>query len=60
MTGTLTIPEITATDRCGAGARVRVMLPSGGELLFCGHHSHEHEARLRDLDATITEGAPLA
>ncbi len=62
MTGTLTIPEITATDRCdrcGAGARVRVLLPSGGELLFCGHHGHEHEDRLRDLDATITEGAPL-
>jgi hypothetical protein len=38
---------------------VRVLLPSGGELLFCAHHGHEHEARLRDLDATIVEGAPV-
>ncbi|MEO6881313.1 MAG: hypothetical protein ABI181_10280 [Mycobacteriaceae bacterium] len=62
MTGTLTIPEITTADRCdrcGAAARVRVLLPSGGELLFCAHHGHEHEARLRDLDATIVEGAPV-
>jgi hypothetical protein len=63
MTGTLTTPEITATDRCdrcGAGARVRVRLPSGGELLFCGHHGNAYEARLRDLDATILEGEPVA
>lgn len=41
-------------DRCGAGAQQRVILASGGELLFCGHHAREHEAKLRELDATLT------
>src|SRR3712207_1259185 len=41
MTSTLTRPQLTTSDRCGrcgAAARVRAVLPSGGELLFCGHH----------------------
>ena len=56
MTGTLISTPLTAADRCdrcGAAARVRVTLPSGGELLFCRHHGNEHEDRLRELDATI-------
>jgi hypothetical protein len=43
--GTLTRPELTAADRCdrcGAAAKVRAVLPSGGELLFCGHHARAH------------------
>ncbi|GAB2937268.1 hypothetical protein GCM10027047_37280 [Rhodococcus aerolatus] len=59
MTGTLTSPELTATDRCdrcGASARVRALLPSGGELLFCGHHAAEFEAKLREVDATLVGG----
>ncbi len=52
MTGTTTpapSPTLTAADRCdrcGAQSRVRAVLASG-ELLFCGHHAHEYEARLR-------------
>ncbi|MFB9430781.1 DUF7455 domain-containing protein [Streptoalloteichus tenebrarius] len=60
MPGTLTRPELTAADRCdrcGAAARVRAVLPSGGELLFCGHHAREHEPKLRELAAEITHGA---
>lgn len=56
MTTTLTPPELTATDRCdrcGAAARVRAILPSGGELLFCGHHAREHATRLRELAAEV-------
>lgn len=56
MTKTLTRPELTAVDRCdrcGAAARVRAVLPSGGELLFCGHHAREHETRLRELAAEL-------
>ena len=56
MTGTMISTPLTAADRCdrcGAAARVRVTLSSGGELLFCNHHGNEHEARLRELDATI-------
>jgi hypothetical protein len=29
-------------DRCGARAYIRVVLPGGGELLFCGHHGRAH------------------
>lgn len=57
MSGTLTSPQLTAADRCdrcGAGARVRAVLPAGGELLFCGHHANEHTARLREQGAEIS------
>ena len=40
-------------DRCGAQAHIRVLLPSGGELLFCSHHARVHDTRLRELDASI-------
>lgn len=40
-------------DRCGAQAYVRVVLSSGGELLFCAHHGREHTPRLRDVAAEI-------
>jgi Zn ribbon nucleic-acid-binding protein len=56
MPSTLTRPELTAADRCdrcSAAAQVRALLPSGGELLFCGHHAREHEERLRALEAEI-------
>ena len=52
MPGTLTRPELTATDRCdrcGAAAKLRAVLPSGGELLFCGHHARAYEAGLREV-----------
>ncbi|NIL76812.1 hypothetical protein RhoFasB10_02941 [Rhodococcus sp. B10] len=56
MPGTLTSPQLTAADRCdrcGAGARARVVLSTGGELLFCNHHAKEHEDRLREMNATV-------
>lgn len=40
-------------DRCSAAARVRAVLPSGGELLFCGHHARRHSTRLAEIDATL-------
>jgi len=58
MTTTLTRPELTAADRCdrcGAAARVRAILQSGGELLFCGHHAREHEVRLQELAADLQQ-----
>ena len=60
MPGLLTDTTLTATDRCdrcGAGARVRAVLESGGELLFCQHHANEHEDRLRLMNATIVADA---
>ena len=50
MTQTLTAPSLTAADRCdrcAAQAYVRVVLPGGADLLFCGHHWNRHEAALR-------------
>jgi hypothetical protein len=60
MPGTLVRPELTATDRCdrcGAAAKVRAVLPSGGELLFCGHHARAHEVKLRELSVEMQTGA---
>lgn len=35
-------------DSCGAQAYVRAML-GGSELLFCGHHAKQHEAKLKAI-----------
>jgi hypothetical protein len=40
-------------DRCDARARVRAVLSSGGELLFCGHHARAHEVKLRQLAVVL-------
>jgi hypothetical protein len=60
MTMITTVPSILTAhdccDRCSAPAKVRALLRTGGELLFCGHHAHEHSPRLRDVGATLTFG----
>jgi len=48
--------ELTAADRCdrcGAQAYVRATLDSGFDLLFCAHHFHENEVRLRQIATRI-------
>ena len=50
MTTTMTAPALSTTDRCdrcAAQAYVRVVLPGGVDLLFCGHHWSRHEPVLR-------------
>jgi len=50
VTTTLSTPALTATDRCDrcqAQAYVRVVLPGGSDLLFCGHHWGRHGEALR-------------
>ena len=42
-------------DRCGARAYVRVILASGGELLFCAHHARQHQDSLRAVAADIQD-----
>lgn len=52
------LPPLTASDRCdrcGARAYLRVVLPAGGELLFCAHHGRAHESALRAADAEILD-----
>ncbi len=60
MTPTLTPPMSLAPpsagdrcDRCGAQAQVRVVLPGGGDLLFCGHHARAYDAKLREIAVEI-------
>lgn len=53
---TATASALTAADRCdrcGAQAYVRATLESGLDLLFCAHHFHENEARLREVAVRI-------
>ena len=60
MNATLTVPELTRSDRCdrcGAAAPVRANPPSGGELLFCQHHANEHQAKLIELAAVLEVGS---
>ncbi len=33
-------------DRCGSQAYLRAKLPSGADLLFCGHHGNAHRPSL--------------
>lgn len=42
-------------DRCGAQAYVQVVLTSGGELLFCGHHARAHMDKVRPLASSIND-----
>lgn len=56
MTPTVEARDLTAMDRCdrcGAQAYVRTILGSGSELLFCAHHWHDNEARLREIAVSI-------
>lgn len=58
MTTTLTTPVLSATDRCDrcqAQAYVRVVLPGGSDLLFCGHHWNRHEEALRPQALEIVD-----
>ncbi|GAA1084572.1 DUF7455 domain-containing protein [Nocardiopsis composta] len=59
MTGTLAPTQpLTAADRCdrcGAQAYVRVLLNSGGELLFCAHHMRKHDEEIRKIAADIQD-----
>ena len=44
---------LTVTDRCGARAYVRVLLPSRLELLFCAHHNRKHAEALAKIVVQI-------
>lgn len=50
-----TLTAADRCDRCNAQAFVRVVLTSGLELLFCAHHGRAYDAKLRELDAQITD-----
>lgn len=41
--------NVQRCDRCFARAQVRVVFPSGNDLLFCGHHARKHRDGLAGL-----------
>ncbi len=58
MNATIASAPLTAADRCdrcGARAYIRVVLPGGGELLFCAHHGRAHHDALRAVEASIQD-----
>jgi hypothetical protein len=57
---TLLSPEITTgssterCDRCGAAAKLEVVLTGGGRLAFCGHHANVHADQVARIAAKVT------
>ena len=54
-TASAALTAVDRCDRCGAQAYLRVLLASGGELLFCAHHAREHGAKLRQVAANVQD-----
>jgi hypothetical protein len=59
MTPTLT-PTDTAKpaagercDRCSAAAKVRAVLPGGGDLVFCMHHANRYREPLEKVAVSV-------
>lgn len=44
--------ELLRCDRCGAEGKVRVVLSSGMDLVFCGHHDREYATTLTVRDVS--------
>jgi hypothetical protein len=59
MTGAMApskpLTALDLCDRCGAQAYVRVVLPGGGELLFCAHHGRQHSEALARIATEIQD-----
>jgi hypothetical protein len=60
MMTSLLSPEITTgemterCDRCGAAAKLAVVLPGGGQLAFCGHHANKHAGEIARIAEKVT------
>lgn len=39
---------LSRCDRCGAAGKTLVTLPSGTDLVFCGHHTAQYETALAE------------
>jgi hypothetical protein len=59
MTGAMApvkpLSALDLCDRCGAQAYVRVVLPGGGDLLFCAHHGRQHGEALARIATEIQD-----
>jgi hypothetical protein len=54
-TATATLKAADRCDRCGAQAYVRVVMPGGGELLFCAHHFSANADKLKTQALEIVD-----
>ena len=57
------VRQLTSRDRCdvcGAQAYVRAVLPSGHDLLFCGHHARANEAGVKAIAGTTWDDHTLS
>jgi len=50
-----TLTAADRCDRCGTRAYVRVLLPSGLELLFCAHHNRQYATALTEVAVAIRD-----
>jgi hypothetical protein len=49
-----TVPSMTERcDGCGAAAKLEVILTTGGELAFCGHHANRLAGTIVGIAARI-------
>ena len=58
MGAAIATETLTAADRCdscGARAYIRVLLPKGGELIFCAHHGRANAPALEAVGAQIQD-----
>jgi hypothetical protein len=59
MTPTLTPPDTAVPavsercDRCSAAAKVRAVLPGGGDLVFCQHHANRYRESLEKVAVSM-------
>jgi hypothetical protein len=42
-------------DRCGSQAYVHVVLPSGNDLMFCGHHWKVNKDKISSLEHVLIQ-----
>jgi hypothetical protein len=53
------LPGVLCDSECIAQAWVRVLMPGGGELHFCGHDFAKHEVKLREVALLIQDKREL-
>jgi hypothetical protein len=59
LSPTAQLTALDRCDRCGAQAYVRVVLAAGGDLLFCGHHFQQYQAKLEKVALSVNDQRAL-
>jgi hypothetical protein len=48
-----TLTAADRCDRCGARATTRIVLATGRDLVFCGHHARRYDVALRAVAVEV-------